>query len=178
MNTLTYDLDNRSLKAKFIPPDHKDLLFLLDTGADVPVWCKGISELRDIAPDAEIIEDKFLLGGFGVGAEVVDVYRLGTFSLFDGTNTLCFHNLIVAVTNRPMMDVDFVLPLSIFRKGQINIDRLSSVVTSTVSITTLEPDIHVFLRRKELSEDQMKRLQIDTSHLVESVYMLDESDIN
>ena len=38
---LHFDLDNSSLKARFIPPEYPDMLFLLDTGADVPVWCKG-----------------------------------------------------------------------------------------------------------------------------------------
>lgn len=48
----------------FIPPDRLYLTYLIDTGADTPVWCKGEEEFIDIFPDGEKQDSKFILSGF------------------------------------------------------------------------------------------------------------------
>ena len=70
---ITFDLKRDSLKAKFIPPDRPDLVYLIDTGADTPVWCKGLEELLDVFPGAEKKEPKYILSGFGREPEIVDL---------------------------------------------------------------------------------------------------------
>lgn len=47
---LTFDLKRGTLKAVFICPNREDLTYLIDTGADTPVWCKGETDviIRDV----------------------------------------------------------------------------------------------------------------------------------
>ena len=78
---LTFDLKKGTLKTVFISPDMRDLTFLIDTGADTPVWCKGEAEFKDIFPHSEKMESKFLLSGFGKEPEIVAVYKISEFKM-------------------------------------------------------------------------------------------------
>ena len=87
---------------------------MIDTAADTPVWCKGKDEFLDIFSDAEKLESKFVLSGFGKEPEIVDVYRIPDFRLSDGKEAVTYKNLVLAVTDRPQMNVDLILPSSLF----------------------------------------------------------------
>lgn len=90
MKTLSFDIELGTAKTKFVPYDKQDLVYLIDSGADTPVWCKGKEEFCDIYEDAERIPVKFLLSGFGTGIDVVDVYKIPVFELTDGVNSIHF----------------------------------------------------------------------------------------
>ena len=131
----------------------------------------------DIAPDARIISDKFILSGFGKGYEITDAYCIPEFQLSDGVNSVTLHNLIVAVTNRPVMEVDFVIPWSIFIRSKVVLDRLASLINSTITIETPSDDIHIFYKHIDLTEEQMQRLGIDDNKMIQEVYTQDDNDV-
>lgn len=82
---------------------------MFDTGATMPVWCKSEGLFHVVFPDAELLEKKFLLSGFGKVAEIVDVYKIPVFYITDGDSTLEFRNLHIATSfNR---DVYYISPV-------------------------------------------------------------------
>ena len=100
----------------------EDATCLVDSGADTPVWTQGAERLKDIFGDrAEIVPGKkFLLSGFGKGAEIVDVYNIRNLELKadesadNKEDKIIFKNLTVACTSRPMMVADLILPSTAF----------------------------------------------------------------
>ena len=78
---LSMQLSNKSTKPVFttITPANKQIKCLFDTGADMPVWCGSEGLLKIVFPKVELMNKKFLLGGFGRKAEIVDVYKIPEF---------------------------------------------------------------------------------------------------
>ena len=83
---LIMQLSNKRIKPIFttITPANKQIKCLLDTGADMPVWCGSEGLLKIVFPKVELIDKKFLLGGFGRKAEMVDVYKISKFFIRNG----------------------------------------------------------------------------------------------
>ena len=65
--TLIMQLSNRSAKSVFttITSADKQIKCMLDTGADMPVWCGSEGLLKIVFPKAQLADKKFLLSGFG-----------------------------------------------------------------------------------------------------------------
>ena len=171
---LSFDLKRDSLKAKFIPPDRSDLVYLYDSGADTPVWCKGAQELVDVFPDAALVKQRFVLSGFGKEVEIVDVYRIQEFVLTDGISAIRYQNFIVAVTDRPEMNLDLILPASIFDHMVVTIDRNTSVTYPQIHIDSPKGSYPVFFRQISLTEQQKQALGIDTDLIIQNVYSQEE----
>lgn len=167
---LTFDLKKGTLKSVFISPDMSDLTFLIDTGADTPVWCKGEDEFKDIFPYAEKMESKFLLSGFGKEPEIVDVYKISEFKFSDGNESILYKNLVLAVTNRPQINVDLILPASMFDHMIVEVDRMTSVVYPHVSIESQMDVYPVFFRQIKLTDSQKKMLGIDADVIMKDIY--------
>ena len=167
---ITFDLKRDSLKAKFIPPDRPDLVYLIDTGADTPVWCKGLEELLDVFPGAEKQEPKYILSGFGREPELVDVCRIPEFVLTDEAESILYRNFMLAVTDRPQMNVDLILPSSIFDHMKLTIDRMTSTTYPRVSIEFSVREQPMFFRHIRLTEQQRKRLDLDHDVILQNVY--------
>ena len=167
---LSFELKTDSLRTKFIPPDNPDLIYMIDSGADTPVWCKGSQELLDVFPESELLEQRFILSGFGKQPEIVDVYKIKEFALTDGTEILKYQNFIVAVTDRPEMNLDMILPASVFDHMIITIDRMSSVVYPKVYIDFQMESYPVFFRQILLTEQQKQALGIDSNLVIQNVY--------
>lgn len=172
---LTFDLKRGTLKTVFICPDREDLTYLIDTGADTPVWCKGEKEFLDLFPDAEKLDSKFILSGFGKEPEVVDVYKLSEFSLTDGNEDVLYRNLVLAVTNRPQINVDLILPSSLFDHMIVEIDRMTSVVYPHITIQSQTKEYPVFFRQIQLTAAQKDMLGIETDVIIRDVYAQDEA---
>ena len=167
---LQFDLDLHSPKPVIIPAGNPDLLYLIDTGADTPVWCRGREELLDIFPDAAPLEYQYLLGGFGTGVEIVDAFRISKFCFSDGNETLTYRDFIVAVTDRPSIGVDLILPATIFNRMIVTIDRLSSVTRPTLKIEFEKNDVPIYFKRITVSEEQKKLLGIKGDDILSGVY--------
>ena len=167
---LIFDLKRETLKVVFISPEKGDLTYLIDTGADTPVWCKGEDEFLDLYPYAEKLNSKFVLSGFGKEPEIVDVFRLSEFDLTDGNDHVIYKNLVLAVTNRPQINVDLILPSSLFDHMIIEVDRMTSIVCPHLAITSQVKVYPVFFRQIKLSDKQKAMLGIDTDMIIKDVY--------
>ena len=54
------------LPGKIIPIiSYNNIKLLFDTGASTPVWCRGFENFKDEFPEAEKMDYRFLLTGFG-----------------------------------------------------------------------------------------------------------------
>ena len=41
-SVLSFDIITDGMKSEFVTDSFNDLVFLLDTGAETPVWCDGV----------------------------------------------------------------------------------------------------------------------------------------
>lgn len=78
--------------------DDKVVLCMLDTGANIPVWCAGIDLLREMYLNCYRLEKNgeviaFNLKGFGGKGELAEVYCIPVFRLYN----LEFLNLLVVI---------------------------------------------------------------------------------
>ena len=91
-----YDIITDGMKSEFVTDSFNNLVFLLDTGTETPVWCDGLSEFMTIFPNAEKIDFQYVLAGFGTGYEIVDAYRVPELPMSDGTNQMETMNITMA----------------------------------------------------------------------------------
>ena len=82
--TLSLQLSNKSAKPVFTTktPTDRQIKCMLDTGADMPVWCRSEGLLKIVFPKVKLIDKKFLLSGFGRKPEMVGVIIVGGVPLF------------------------------------------------------------------------------------------------
>lgn len=170
MVSLKFDIERTSHRPKLISSRYPELVFLVDTGADTPVWCTGEGELLDIFPTARKMKYRFVLSGFGIGVEIADAYIVPDFYLSDGTEEIIFQNMLVAVTNRPTLNVDLILPASLFHHMDLDIDRLSSVMYPTLKVKSINNIVPVFYKRKMLTEEQKSILGVTDDMIVSEIY--------
>ncbi len=128
---LNLQLTNENVKPVFEVSAGAELIScMLDTGAEMPVWC-GAKELFVAAfPDAVLYENKFILGGFGGKGALVDVYRIPCFSILgmsDDTGVV-FQNMYCAVQFDRGFGCDLILSATLFGKMDYTIlNRISSL---------------------------------------------------
>ena len=104
-----------------------DVMALLDTGAETPVWCTGDKKFQIVYPKARKLEWQTEIHGFGGNLEKADVYVIPEFSLSDGNNTYRINNLEVAVCNHHLIGYDFVMSDTMFYKADTNIHRIYDI---------------------------------------------------
>lgn len=121
-----------------ITNSHNNFNCLIDTGARVPVWCAGKDLLITYYPNCIKQNAKFILTGFGTGYEVADVYKIPDFILADSKQSISYHDMMVAVTNR---DYAFYMILSytMFNKMNISINTF----TNKGRIHMIEPNVRI-----------------------------------
>ena len=170
MVTLLFDMNKESFKPQIVSSEYSDLTLLIDTGADIPVWCLGAPAFTDTFPLAKELKYKFVLSGFGTGVEIAKAFSIPEFKLSDGNSDITYQNMVVAVTNRPSVNVSLILSASLFHHMEMNIDRLSSVMYPTLSITSKNPNVPVFYRRRELTERQKAMLGLRENAIIADIY--------
>lgn len=107
-------LDRNSSKPVFElnHPSGMAITCLFDTGADTPVWCSGWEYFNFLYPDNYKVHGKFLLGGFGDGVSVVDMYVIPQFQI----GNILFKQFHVAIDCHRRFAWDLVLSYTIFSK--------------------------------------------------------------
>ena len=170
MVTLLFDMNKDSFKPKIVSSEYPDLTLLIDTGADIPVWCLGVPAFKDTFPLAVELKYKFVLSGFGTGIEIAQAFSIPEFKLSDRNNDITYQNMAVAVTNRPSVNVSFILSASLFHHMEMNIDRLSSVMYPTLSLKSSNPNVPVFYRIRELTEKQKTILDLSEEAIIADIY--------
>ena len=83
-------------------------------------------------------------------------------------------NFVTAVTSRPEMNVDLILPASAFRRMIVTIDRLTSIANPIMQIISGSDKIPMFFRQIKLSEKQCRSLGLDTNVILQNIYAQDD----
>lgn len=114
---LSIPLSNKSAKPIFnmIMSTNKQIKCMLDTGADMPVWCGSEGLLKIVFPEVQLVDKKYLLSGFGRRPEVVDVYKIPEFFIRNGNESLAFHNLYVSSSFGRNFGCDLILSATMFK---------------------------------------------------------------
>ena len=170
MMVLNYELEWDSSKPRIIMPSYPDLVFLVDTGADMPVWCNGKEEFLDVFPDASPVKYKFLLSGFGTGLEIAEAFTISEFKLSDGNSEIIYQNMTVAITNRPAINVSFILSASMFRHMDVEIKRRESIMHPVISISSDKAAVVMFYKRKILTDRQKEALGLHEDSVIADIY--------
>lgn len=115
--TLTLPLSNKTSKPVFtvITPAGRQIKCMLDTGADMPVWCGSEGLLKIVFPAVQLADKKFLLSGFGRKPEMAEVYKIPEFMIKAGDESLTFQNLYIASSFGRNFGCDLILSATMFR---------------------------------------------------------------
>jgi hypothetical protein len=100
---------------------------MLDTGADLPVFCKGRNLFEELVKGMQgISEFKTLsIGGFGKMDETAMVWNIDNFVLSDKRSSIGYRGMKIAVMDKPSIPCDMILSASMFMKMRYTIDCLS-----------------------------------------------------
>ncbi len=99
----------------------RKILCLFDTGATMPVWCSSEGLFKIVFPDAILLDEKFVLSGFGKTPEIVNVYKIPVFYLKDDNSSLEFRNLHIATSFGRSFGCDLILSYTMFTKMDCHI---------------------------------------------------------
>ena len=83
-----------------LPLNNKILITLIDTGAMLPVFFGKFSDLKEYFPNAVMLDNVHtIISGFGGDGthKLNDVCRIPLFKITDGTDSLIFQRLLVAL---------------------------------------------------------------------------------
>lgn len=126
-----FPLKTDSIKPIFLSfenKDNKEFRCMLDSGASIPVWCAGIKSFKLTFPKAESQEKiKYILGGFGSGFEVADVYYVPVMMTNNGEHSIVFNRTYLPVVNKNRFGADLILSSSFFRNANIVISQMQSL---------------------------------------------------
>lgn len=100
---------------------------MLDTGADIPVFCKGTELFDEWTKSMDGIEPfrASSIGGFGKETEDTMLYNIPFFQFSDAENFITYNNMKIAVILKPQIPCDIILSASLFTKMKYTIDCLS-----------------------------------------------------
>ena len=97
---------------------------MLDTGADIPVFCKGTELFLELTKGMDGVSEFKCssIGGFGKMDENVMLWNFDDFILSDKNSTLAYKSMKMAVMNKPNIPCDIILSASMFMKMRYIID--------------------------------------------------------
>lgn len=155
---------------------------LLDTGAMIPVWCSGETDLLNIYPNARKLNCAYILHGFGKGYEIADVYTIPDFILSDGKSTIHYINFIIAVANKDF-SFDMVLSYTMFNKMNVSINTFTNrnglhAVAPNIRISAPKDSYYTrpIIHAVKSSEEQTLLLKnLGTCNVVEDIYIFSQN---
>lgn len=96
---------------------------LIDTGASMPMWMQGEATFLDTFPDADICVSNSKVKGVTGETESVRIYCIPYLHLTDGSFTLTYKNVYVAVPKEPMcFSFDLLLSYTMLRGLKLTVD--------------------------------------------------------
>lgn len=99
---------------------------MLDTGADIPVFCKGTALFGEFIKEMHgvtVTEFKqSTIGGFGKADESTMLWNMDDFVLADQNEDIKYKAMKIAVMNKPKIPCDLILSASMFMKMKYVID--------------------------------------------------------
>ena len=85
--------NNRSKPVFEIILQNRPVVFLVDTGAELPIWCGSVELLKECYPDCICTEFTCNINGFGGKRDRASIYKIPKFKLVEFT----INNLFIAV---------------------------------------------------------------------------------
>lgn len=107
---------------------------MLDTGADIPVFCKGTLLFEKFIKDMDgVFEFKHsTIGGFGKTVESVMLWNMDSFIFSDGCSSIEYKGMKMSVVDKPNIPCDIILSASMLMKMKYIIDCSSRKHTLTI----------------------------------------------
>lgn len=153
---------------------------LLDTGANVPVWCAGEESLKSYYHNCHKQDAVFLLRGFGRGYEIAKVYIIPDFILSDGKEEIHYNNLIVVVVERDF-SFNMILSYTMFNKMNISIDTFTNRngthnVAPNLRISSVKDTYMVRYKLADLSNFNKQTIcqKCGTERILDSIYVFNQ----
>lgn len=123
---LSFPLTNvRSRQIFRYDTGHNAIRILYDSGAQLPVWCKGTEVLMKSYPDAQKTQMYCEISGFGKDKENADVYIIPLFELSNHGVTFAIKNLVIADLLKPFVGCDLIISETMFAKADTTTIRRS-----------------------------------------------------
>lgn len=97
------------------------LVFMMDTGANIPVWCSGIAKLKYVYKNCKDTGFFADLNGFGGKGERCKIFEIPHFALTDNKTVLYYDKIFVAVTERRIFQYDLILSNTMFYKMNLSL---------------------------------------------------------
>lgn len=136
MVKLEFSLLNQAIRTVFpLSVGSNEYLYLIDTGAQTPVFCKGVHHFLDFAePFGEIREEgKTVFYGFGKEPITATIFCIKDFTLTDvNKNCIHFKNFKVLVIDNKHYEFDLLLPAPMFKKTSYCFDYLQNPPVLTI----------------------------------------------
>jgi Retroviral aspartyl protease. len=97
---------------------------MLDTGADIPVFCKGTLLFEELVKEMEGVSKfkSLMVGGFGRTEETALLWNIDNFILSDKSSSITYRGMKIAVMDKPAIPSDMILSASMFMKMRYTID--------------------------------------------------------
>lgn len=108
---------------------------MLDTGADMPVFCKGealFTELSGKMGGATRFRSSSI-GGFGKHDEHAMLWNMDEFVLSDKKESILYKGMKIALLDKPRIPCDMILSASMLMKMKYSIDCSSKKHTLTIA---------------------------------------------
>ncbi|MCM1257290.1 MAG: hypothetical protein NC307_05515 [Roseburia sp.] len=118
-------LDETLPKVRFIKTG-RSCMCLLDTGANICVWTRGLEEFMKVFPMSDRQVGKMAtVSGFGGDGAKAPVYLVDCITFRSGRNTLSFRDLHIAITTNTRIGAELVLAMTTLRKNVYTFDMTS-----------------------------------------------------
>lgn len=107
---------------------------MLDTGADIPVFCKGEALFVELAAQMGGATEfkNSSIGGFGEKDEHTKLWSMDNFVLSDQRESIVYKGIKIAVLDKPKIPCDMILSASMFMKMKYMIDCSSKKPSLTI----------------------------------------------
>ena len=146
---------------------------MLDTGADIPVFCKGLNLFNEWTKEMDDVEPfrKSSIGGFGKDKEDTILYNIPSFQFSDNKNHITYNNVKIAVMSKSKIPCDLILSASLFMKMRYTIDCLGKSHFLTIEAEKDNYGVGFYSRREtiyifmnETKEESIKNMVINDMH--------------
>ena len=180
------DVEKKNIKIRLLKDERPmlmlglpkgDIKCLIDTGAQISVWCSDEVTLKNYF-NAEKTNYVTLIGGFGQGADLAEMWRIPEFRLVDSESGEAFviKGLLIAVLPRTIFEFSLILGAPIFRKTKYTFDYLKEDNDQGVMEIICEreygsmPVVHDW-KKGDFPEDEQKQI-MDKGTLIDTVKVL------
>ena len=154
--TLNLRLSRRKTKPVFeLIINNQIVRCMLDTGADMPVWCGSSRTFHRAFPDAQLDKHCYEHGGFGKGSERVQVYEINNFKIYDEYDYILFRSMFLAVSFDRRFGCDLIISATVFGKTNYSI---LNITKERYPILRVESPKDVLTARVQIVQNEVRKL--------------------